>query len=43
MYIKKLNSDLEEDTLYSLVERIDQIIKNGDLTDILYLTKEMMS
>jgi DNA-binding CsgD family transcriptional regulator len=40
MYIKKLNSDLEEDTLYSLVERIDQIIKNSDLIDLLYLSKE---
>jgi len=40
MYIKKLNSSLEEDNLHSLIERIDRVSKNNELNSILKEAKE---
>ena len=35
MYIKKLNTNLEEDILYSIIERVDSVRKNQDLDLVL--------
>ena len=40
MYIKKLNTNLEEDALYAMIERLDRVRKNDDLHSLLKDVKE---
>ncbi len=43
MYIKRLNTDLEEDALLTMIDRVDTIKKNNEINKALIEMKEKYS